>query len=134
MAIHALHHVNLRAPADELRALRDFYCDVVGLYEGERPPFKSAGFWLYADGAPILHLSTASTPSEVPASGAPRSLLNHIAFRCTDLDATLARLRSHGIAFSVTEVPDRGEKQIQFQDPSGTGVELSFPAPIGTTT
>ena len=65
MPVHAVHHFNIRAPQAELIVLRDFYSDVVGLSLGPRPPFRSAGFWLYADGVPILHL-TAASETETP--------------------------------------------------------------------
>ena len=39
--ITGLHHINLRAPAELLATLRDFYRDVLGLEQGERPNFGS---------------------------------------------------------------------------------------------
>ena len=42
MATLAFAHYNLRAPRKLLDELRDFYCDVVGLRVGERPPFRSS--------------------------------------------------------------------------------------------
>ena len=133
MPIHALHHVNLRASAAEVQALKDFYCKVVGLQEGERPRFHSPGYWLYADDAPIIHLSVAEADADVPLSDPRhRSVVNHIAFRCTDFKGILTRLRAHRVVFSVVEVPIVGELQVQFQDPSGIGVELTFAASAAT--
>ena len=48
MTTLGLNHYNLRANRELLDALRDFYCTVVGLTVGERPPFSSFGYWLYA--------------------------------------------------------------------------------------
>lgn len=50
MAVHGIHHFNIRASKDEVIALWDFYCNVLGFTVGPRPPFRSSGFWLYADG------------------------------------------------------------------------------------
>ena len=59
MRVHALDHYNLRAARPLLDRLRDFYCDVVGLTVGERPPFRRFGYWLYAGGRPVLLLGEA---------------------------------------------------------------------------
>ena len=56
--ITGLNHINLRAPAELLAVLRDFYRDVLGLTVGPRPGFDSDGYWLYAGGHAIVHLST----------------------------------------------------------------------------
>ena len=44
MAVDQLQHVNIRC-ADVHRS-RDFYEQMLGLSEGERPPFASVGYWL----------------------------------------------------------------------------------------
>ena len=127
MAVHSLHHFNIRASREELLVLRDFYCQVIGLTLGPRPPFRSSGFWLYADGVPILHLSTASESQILPDVPDRHSAADHIAFRCSDLEATIERLREYGIEHSVDRVPLVNEVQIFCRDPSGVGVELNFP-------
>jgi len=108
--------------------LRDFYCDVLGFTVGPRPPFRSTGFWLYAAGAPVLHLVAAAPGSEpLPEVSQRRSAADHLAFRCSDLEGTLERLRQHGVAYRVDEVPLLNETQIFLHDPAGMGVELNFP-------
>ena len=54
MTTGSLSHINLRAPRELLDALKNFYCEVVGLQVGERPPFPRFGYWLYAGGQPIV--------------------------------------------------------------------------------
>ena len=129
MPVHALHHFNFRAPAAELRALRDFYCDVVGLLEGARPAFRVPGYWLYAGDAPILHLSQMPAGQSLPEVPQRQAALDHVALRCSGLDAMLERLRAHGVDYSVSQVPATGDTQVFFTDPSGMGVELNFGAP-----
>ena len=59
MQIISLDHFNLSAPSAVLEELRRFYCDVLGLTVGRRPPFGSDGYWLYAGDLALVHLSVA---------------------------------------------------------------------------
>jgi catechol 2,3-dioxygenase-like lactoylglutathione lyase family enzyme len=71
MATLGLNHFNLRAHPELLEKLRDFYRDVVGLEVGFRPPFQSAGYWLYAGDQAVLHLSaSAAGAAATSAAGA----------------------------------------------------------------
>lgn len=126
MAVTGLDHFNIRAPYDTLCTVRDFYADVVGLTVGERPPFKSRGFWLYAGNRAVLHLSELVMTSETEVPTAESSALDHIAFDCRDFDATVKHLSERGIAFEVSRVPLSGQKQLFLSDPVGVGVELNF--------
>lgn len=119
-----LNHYNLRAPRELLDTLRDFYRDVVGLKVGERPPFRTFGYWLYAGSSPVLHLSEAR-PGESRATDVATTF-DHTAFSCTDFTAMLADLTRAGIQHTVETVPGTAQKQIFFKDPAGNGVELNF--------
>jgi catechol-2,3-dioxygenase len=126
MTVHGLHHFNIRASEEELIVLRDFYSNVIGLTIGPRPPFRSLGFWLYADGVAVLHLTRASDTEALPSLPDRCSAADHIAFRCSGLQTVLLRLREHNVPHSVDNVPLTGEVQIFLRDPSGLGVELNF--------
>ena len=128
MLIHAILHINIRVPADKLAACRDFYCNVLGLSVGPRPAFESQGFWLYADGAPIVHLAQTSAAETAPDVTHGRSALDHVAFGCSDLPAALGRLQQHGIAYTISKVPVLNQTQVATKDPAGVGIELSFAA------
>lgn len=52
-------HNGLRAPRAMIERLRTFYCEVVGLRVGPRPPFCSRGYWLYAGAHVVRHLTIA---------------------------------------------------------------------------
>jgi len=119
-----LNHYNLRAPRGLLEELRDFYCDVVGLQVGERPPFQSFGYWLYTGQEPVLHLVEVR-PGEARATHTPTTF-DHAAFTCTDFAAMRAVLLKANVEHTVQEVPLTGQKQIFFSDPAGNGVELNF--------
>lgn len=124
MAVLGFAHMNLRAPRALLDELRDFYVDVVGLAPGPRPPFRNFGYWLYAGGRDVLHLSEASA-GEVRTRGRSHTY-DHLALACDDLASTEARLRSLGISYRRAEVPMTGQSQLFFDDPAGNGVELNF--------
>jgi catechol 2,3-dioxygenase-like lactoylglutathione lyase family enzyme len=126
--IHAILHINIRVPAHKLAQCRDFYCNVLGLSVGPRPPFESTGFWLYADAAPIVHLVQMSAAETAANVSHGRSALDHVSFRCSDLQAALARLQQHGIAYRVSKVPVVNQTQLLATDPAGVGIELSFEA------
>ena len=126
MAVEGLHHFNYRAPAAELRAIRDFYCDVLGLVDGPRPQFGIPGHWLYAGDHAIVHLVVSPPGESAPARQGGQSALDHVALRCTDVDAMTQRLRANGIEFSSMKVPGTGAIQLFCSDPTGMGVELNF--------
>ncbi len=127
MSVTGLCHFNLRASREVIEKLRTFYCDVVGLRVGERPAFRSFGYWLYAGGKDVLHLSVATTdePRSADAASLP-GVFDHVAFRCSERAAVEARLHAHGIRFRSNRVPDTGQFQLFFEDPAGTGIELNF--------
>ena len=124
MPITGLNHINFRAHPPLLDALRDFYCDVVGLIEGPRPPFPRPGYWLYAGGEPIMHLYEAEVGEirEPEADG----VFDHVAFSCSDPAATEARLKALGVPYRSTGIPGTHLRQIFLQDPAGNRVELQF--------
>jgi catechol 2,3-dioxygenase-like lactoylglutathione lyase family enzyme len=126
--VHAILHINIRVPEHKLTPCVDFYCHVLGLSVGPRPPFESRGFWLYADGVPVVHLVQASAMETAPDVSHGRSALDHVAFACSGLPAALDRLQQHGIPYTMSKVPVLNQTQVSAQDPAGIGIELSFAA------
>jgi extradiol dioxygenase family protein len=128
MSIIGLNHYNLRAPRSQMEKLKAFYCDVLGLVQGERPLLGSFGYWLYAGPECVLHLSEAA-PDETAASRTatcPVTTFDHVAFTCTDRTEMEARLKLNDVDFRMSEVPELEITQLFLQDPSGNGIELSF--------
>jgi catechol-2,3-dioxygenase len=119
-----LNHFNLRAPQELMEKLRDFYCDVVGLTVGMRPPFKFSGYWLYAGEQPVLHLAEAAA-GEVRAADTATTF-DHVAFNCTGLAEFEGRLARLGIRYRMNRVPQTNQVQLFVRDPAGNGVELNF--------
>lgn len=122
MALGALDHVNIRVGADRLKTVRDFYVEVLGLEEGERPPFTFPGHWLYLGGHPVIHLAGR----EGPQAGTDTGGIDHIAFSARDLPSTRARLDQHGVTYRERTVPLTGLHQLFLTDPAGVQVELNF--------
>jgi catechol 2,3-dioxygenase-like lactoylglutathione lyase family enzyme len=119
MAISGFNHFNI-ATADLERARR-FYSEVLGLRDGERPPFSQPGAWMYLGDQPILHISTGR------AAKTQRSdAFDHVAFTASDIEGVRATLRKHGIYFEEYAVPDRELHQVFFRDPDGVEIELQF--------
>lgn len=125
MLVRGIDHINITAPAALLERCRDFYVSVLGLIAGERPPFRSRGYWLYADGRPIVHLTEIEESSvATDHTGA----FNHIALRCGPAAAMIARLEQHAIGYRKSGVPGSDVVQLFVRDPAGIGVELTCDA------
>jgi catechol 2,3-dioxygenase-like lactoylglutathione lyase family enzyme len=119
MTILGLDHFTVLT--DDLEATRRFYAEVLGLTEGERPPFGFPGAWFYCRGRPVLHVIAGRG---VPA---PRpGVIDHMAFTATDLKQWKAKLERHGIPFDLRLQPGTGVWQMFFLDPNGAKVELDF--------
>ncbi|MEO7741816.1 MAG: VOC family protein [Usitatibacter sp.] len=118
MPIEGMNHFNVLS--DDVDATRRFYVGVLGLVEGERPPFGFPGLWLYAGGKPILHISGARLPEQ--RSG----VIEHIAFTGTGLAGTVRQLKHHGIEYTLNRQVGTGIWQVFCHDPMGARVELDF--------
>lgn len=126
MPVAGFDHYNLRAARPVLDELCKFYCDVVGLTVGERPPFRRPGHWLYAGGKPVLHLSEADAGEQ--RSRTAVNTFAHAAFNCTDRAEFERRLKALGVPYRTAQVPLLNLAQLFFHDPAGNGVELQFNA------
>lgn len=118
-----IDHINISAPKDLLKEVRDFYCEVLGLREGFRPNLSRPGFWLYAGDNALIHLveSNSHYASERPG------YLDHFALRSAGLQETLERLQSRNIDHRTSFIAELGLTQVFCKDPAGTGVEIGFP-------
>jgi len=117
-----LDHATIVTP--HLEAARSFLCSIVGLREGPRPPFGVGGYWLYADGQPVIHLiEAASALPTRPAS--PR--IDHVGLRVNrarEWEALLERIRLSGVSHELSEVPLTGERQLFVSMAPGVVIEL----------
>jgi catechol-2,3-dioxygenase len=110
-----------------LRAVRDFYIDVIGLTEGPRPDVPVAGYWLYLADVPVLHLMEWPEGPLVPDQ--ERGYLDHVAFSCQDEMTFINRFEQLAVPFRRREFAlPSGDQflQLTVKDPTGLGVELNF--------
>lgn len=115
------HYTILTADLD---ATRRFYCELLGLNDGPRPPFDFPGAWLYAGGHPVVHVIAGREFSAKNGTGG----VDHVAFRAQgDPDALAKRLKDEGFNVSSRTVPASRIRQLFCKDPSGVQVELNFP-------
>ena len=121
--ILSINHIQLVAEKDLVIQLRDFYCDVVGLTEGFRPVFERFGFWLYIEDKDVLHLIT---PKEGDGRSPQKSSFDHVAFKTTNYQDVLKKLKSLNILFEEKPIPGISSHQIFLRDPAGNRVELNF--------
>lgn len=119
MPATALDHYNVFCR--DLERTVAFYERYVGLRAGDRPPFSFPGAWLYAGDRAVLHL-VAESGRQAQGSGA----IDHIAFNCENLKATVEQLRRDGIAHDIRKVPGRPLQQVFIHDPDGVMLELNF--------
>jgi catechol 2,3-dioxygenase-like lactoylglutathione lyase family enzyme len=127
MPAHRLDHINLRASRAACGALRDFYCRILGLRVGARPPLQSDGLWLYAGDTPVVHLVEVAEGGESSgAATAPATAFDHVAFRCSGLEDILGRLEEFGVPNTVRVQSITGQTFVRLEDPSGLRLELVF--------
>src|SRR5207245_1585052 len=90
MAVEGMNHFTILT--DDVDGTLDFYDELLGLTAGLRPNFDFPGAWLYAGGAPILHVIGGR-----PKSDLKPGVIDHMAFTGRDLSGTLAKLKARGI-------------------------------------
>jgi len=130
MPLGILQHYTIEP--SNLERTKDFYCDVLGLENGDRPPLGFPGYWLYSGGVATVHLLGPRVPREgITVRGEKKfddtGRFDHIAFAATDLPGVRKRLKQHDVKFREQIVPRTGAGQIFLFDPDGVGVELNFP-------
>ena len=133
MPIGVLQHYTIEP--SNLEATKDFYCDVLGLENGDRPPLGFPGYWLYSGGVPTVHLLGKRTPREgIVVRGTKTKFkdtgrFDHIAFAATNIAGLRKKLKAKKVKFRENTIPRTGGQQIFLYDPDGVGVELNFPPP-----
>ena len=131
MGVQALEHVTIRCA--QRQRTRDFYVELMGLTEGERPNFPFRGHWLYLGGVPVIHLVEAADSggawgreTQLPDPAEGTGAFDHVAFQGDDFAAMRDRLKGAGVTFREREVPGGRLKQLFVPDPEGVLVEINF--------
>lgn len=135
MPLERLQHALIQT-ADLAGTVR-WWHEVLGLAPGPHPDFGFPVEWLYLDGEDVLHLTQGGAAVSAnrqaylgQQSQAERGtgVIDHIAFRASDLPGMLARLRRLGVAATARRVNAQGLFQLFLFDPNGVKVELNFAA------
>lgn len=125
-----LDHATVTTP--HLETVRHFFCHIVGLSEGARPPFRFDGHWLYQDGKAVIHL-VKSDADQPPVEASSR--IDHIAFRVKSEDEwqqLTDRLQAENIEYRSAEQPATGERQLFVVPTPGVTIEfVTAAAPPG---
>jgi len=128
MPVTTMNHFTILT--DDVPGTVRFYGELLGLTDGPRPPFDFPGAWLYAGGAPILHVIGGRPASELRAG-----VIDHMAFTATDLPGTVEKLKQAGVKYDLRRLAGGGVWQLFFFDPHGGKIEFDFakdePAPAG---
>ncbi len=119
MAVSSLDHCTINTA--DLDSSVEFYTEILGLRNGERPPFGFPGAWLYCGDHPVVHLIGGSRRAEA-GTGA----IDHIAFRASGLKEYTRRLGERGISFKERDVPGQALHQLFLEDPDGVTIEINF--------
>lgn len=120
MGIRGMNHFTVLS--SDLEATQAFYCELLGLRAGPRPPFSFPGLWLYAGDEAVLHVIGGR---DMPSS--PDGVIDHMAFSAEGLTEVVGRLEARHIRYSLRRMADGGW-QLFCRDPDGARVELDFPA------
>lgn len=120
MAIDSIDHYTILA--SDVDASSDFYVRVLGLTNGDRPPFDFPGAWLYLEDAPVVHLIGGRSKGATDTGS-----IDHVAFRASGLAEMRQRLEEANVEFREREVPRLRMAQLFVRDPDGVTVEINFP-------
>ncbi len=119
IGLKRMHHVSF-AVAD-LAESKQFFCEVLGLPEDERPAFRFPGAWL-AVGDRQIHLIEDKSAGRELREQISRS--DHLAMEVADLERVTARLKECGINYVLGGNESLGMSQAFCSDPDGHTIEF----------
>ena len=118
-----IDHVQITIPKGSEDEAREFYSDLLGLEEIEKPDSlkASGGVWFKIPGAE-LHLGVEN-PSLTLPEGEGKPSKRHPAFEIKNLNAVKKHLIENNVKIKE-EIPISGRKRFSFYDPFGNRIEL----------
>ena len=135
MSLSSLDHCSMRTV--KLEETRDFYVNMLGMVDGDRPDFPFPGAWLYVDGVAVVHIIGVDPKDssglasylggEVGADALTGSgAFDHIAFRAKDPELLMSRLKGNGYEYRERDIPSMNLCQVFIEDPNGVTIELNY--------
>jgi catechol 2,3-dioxygenase-like lactoylglutathione lyase family enzyme len=118
----------------DLEKTRQFYCDVLGLRTGPRPPFDFEGLWIYVGEVAAVHVAGQASYQRTGRLGEARDerhgsgSVDHIAFAANDYDELIASFQKHGVKYRTSQVPGSDLRQLFVHDPDGIQIEINIRA------
>jgi lactoylglutathione lyase len=136
--IHVQHIDHVTLIVKDVGASRQFYVNLLGMTEADRPTFSFGGAWFQA-GATLVHLieeHDRSGPAGFPSEALVKSSRNHhFAFEVANAVEAAEYLKSTGIELidDAKRRPD-GAIQVFLADPDGHVIELCTSDPTSDVT
>ncbi len=128
MVLTGLFHVAIKT--HELNATVQFYTEILGLKEVDRPAFGFPGAWLATPtpGAQAIFHLYAGGPALGPAGQAPvgTAAIDHISLSAVGFQGYRRRIAAAGISWREFIVPHTSLWQLFVYDPNGVLLELTF--------
>jgi glyoxylase I family protein len=121
MKVTRVLHVSLDVPG-VLEETKQFYADVLGLSEADRPDLGIPGAWEEIGDGAQLHLIDC----EPPTSGHINPMAPHFCVGVEDLEDAVAELDARGIEH--VRVGEGLAAQVWVRDPAGNVIELQHDA------
>ena len=117
MTILSINHVQLAMPSGEEEKAREFYINLLGFSEIQKPPelAKRGGAW-FQSGSLQLHLGVEADFK--PARKA------HPAFLVDDLEALITKVQNAGYETDTSQPRLEGYQRAHVFDPFGNRIEL----------
>jgi SAM-dependent methyltransferase/catechol 2,3-dioxygenase-like lactoylglutathione lyase family enzyme len=121
--IQNIHHVQITVAAADEATAHDFYVNVLGLREVEKPDSLKGrgGFWVEV-GDQQLHVGIEEGVERARTKA-------HVAYQVDDLAAWRARLAAAGVA-ALESVPIPGFDRFECRDPFGNRLEFIQPVAV----
>jgi catechol 2,3-dioxygenase-like lactoylglutathione lyase family enzyme len=117
MPILSIDHIQLAMPIGEEEQAREFFINLLGFHEIQKPPELAArgGAWFESQNVK-LHLGV-----EMDFKPARKA---HPAFLVDNLDAIITKVKRAGYQTDTTQPPLDGYKRAHVFDPFGNRIEL----------
>ena len=129
---HKLGHVAFFVT--DVKHVTRFYCEVLGLRTGPRPPFDFEGYWIYVGDVAAVHVAGQASYEEtgrlvdVVKERHGSGSVDHIAFAADNWDELVASFDRHGVKYRATQVPGSDLRQLFVLDPDGIQIEINIRA------
>ncbi len=116
----SIGHVTVRSANFE--RTEHFYCDLLGLRAGPRPPISVPGRWFYLGNEAVVHVLPPSDNASLPSV----NTIDHFAFNATNMPLYEQKLKAANYPYEARRLADTNNTQLFLVDPDGAKVELCF--------